>query len=71
MRMAAVIDEQGQGHAMLMVLTDHGVLILDNKKNAILTGRRTGYTLVKSEGTSGSAWVALGDQPASVVTANR
>ncbi len=32
MRIAAVIDEQEQGHAVLMVLTDHGDLILDNKK---------------------------------------
>jgi predicted transglutaminase-like cysteine proteinase len=71
MRMAAVIDEQGHGHTVLMVVTDHGDLFLDNKRNAILPWRRTGYTFVKREGADGSAWVALGDQPPSVVTASR
>jgi len=71
MRMAVVIDEQGQGHAVLIVLTDSGEFILDNKRNAVLPWRRTGYTFVKREGTNGSAWVALGGQPAPVVTANR
>ena len=71
MRMAAVIDEQGQGHAVLMVLTDRGDFILDNKRNAILPWRRTGYAFIKREGTNNRAWVALGDQPAPFPTANR
>jgi predicted transglutaminase-like cysteine proteinase len=71
MRMAAVIDEQGQGHAVLMVLTDRGDLILDNKRNAILPWRRTGYDFIKREGTRSRAWVALGNQPAPLSTANR
>jgi predicted transglutaminase-like cysteine proteinase len=70
-RMAAVIDDQGQGHAVLMVLTNKGDFILDNKRNAILPWRRTGYTFIKREGTSGKTWVALGDQAAPAVTANR
>jgi predicted transglutaminase-like cysteine proteinase len=71
MRMAAVIDEQGQGHAVLIVLTDRGDFILDNKRNAILPWQRTGYAFIKREGTNSGAWVALGDQPAPAVTANR
>jgi len=71
LRMTAVIDEQGQGHAVLMVLTDQGDFVLDNKRNAILPWRRTGYAFIKREGTNGKAWVALGDQPAPAVTANR
>jgi predicted transglutaminase-like cysteine proteinase len=71
LRMTAVIDEQGQGHAVLMILTDQGDFILDNKRNAVLPWGKTGYTFVKREGTNGSAWVALGGQPAPVVTANR
>lgn len=71
LRMAAVIDEQGQGHAVLMVLTDQGDFILDNQRKAVLPWQRTGYTFVKREGTNGKAWVALGVQPAPVVTANR
>ena len=69
--MTAVIDDQGQGHAVLMVLTNQGDFILDNKRNAILPWRRTGYTFIKREGTNGETWVALGDQPAPFVTANR
>jgi predicted transglutaminase-like cysteine proteinase len=71
LRMTAVIDDQGQGHAVLTVLTDQGDFILDNKRNAILPWRRTGYTFIKREGTNDKAWVALGDQPAPTVTANR
>ncbi len=71
LRMTAVIDDQGQGHAVLMVLTDQGDFILDNKRNAILPWRQTGYTFIKREGTNGKAWVALGDQAAPPVTANR
>jgi predicted transglutaminase-like cysteine proteinase len=71
LRMTAVIDEQGQGHAVLMVLTDHGDFILDNKRNAILPSRRTGYAFIKREGTNSRAWVALGDQSAPFSTANR
>ena len=71
LRMTVVIDEEGQGHAVLMARTDRGDYILDNKKDGVLPWRRTGYTFVKRESANGSAWVALGDQPASVVTANR
>ena len=71
LRMTAVIDDQGQGHAVLMVLTDHGDFILDNKRNAILPWRRTGYAFIKREGTNGRSWVALGDQPAPLSTATR
>ena len=71
LRMTVVIDEQGRGHAVLMARTDYGDFIPDNKRNAVLPWRRTGYTFVKREGANGSAWVALGEQPASLVTANR
>ncbi|MBJ6128571.1 transglutaminase-like cysteine peptidase [Microvirga splendida] len=71
MRMAAVIDEQGQGHAVLVVLTDRGDLILDNKRNAILPWRGTGYAFIKREGTNSRAWVDLGNQLAPVVTVSR
>jgi predicted transglutaminase-like cysteine proteinase len=71
LRMIVVIDEEGQGHAVLMARTDRGDFILDNKRNAVLPWRMTGYIFIKREGADGPAWVALGDQPASVVTANR
>jgi predicted transglutaminase-like cysteine proteinase len=71
LRMTVVADERGDGHAVLMVLTDRGDFILDNKRNAVLPWRGTGYIYLMREGTSGSAWVALADRPAPLVTANR
>ena len=35
MRMTVVIDEKGEGHAVLMIRTNRGDLILDNKTNAV------------------------------------
>lgn len=71
LRMTVVIDEKGEGHAVLMARTDHGDLILDNKTNAILPWHRTGYMFVKREGQSSSAWVSLGGATSPVMTANR
>jgi predicted transglutaminase-like cysteine proteinase len=71
MRMAVVMDERGEGHAVLMVLTDRGDFVLDNKRKAVLAWRQTGYTFIKREGTNSKTWVALGDVPAPVATANR
>jgi predicted transglutaminase-like cysteine proteinase len=69
LRMAVVLDEQGAGHAVLMVRTDHGDFILDNKTDAVLAWQRTGYHYVKREGDDGSAWVWLGGSPAPILTA--
>ncbi len=60
LRMTAVIDESGEPHAVLMIRTDRGDFILDNKRNAILPWRRTGYVFLQREGSTGSTWVALG-----------
>ena len=40
LRMTVVIDELGAGHAVLMARTDRGDYILDNKRKAVLPGRR-------------------------------
>ncbi|MGY2047257.1 transglutaminase-like cysteine peptidase [Methylobacterium sp. JK268] len=71
LRMTVVIDEIGEGHAVLMVRTDRGDYILDNKTNAILPWQRTGYTFVKREGQDGLAWVSLNGVASPVTTANR
>ena len=61
MRMTVVVDEAGDGHAVLMIRTDRGDLILDNKTDAILPWHRTGYAFVKRESqSSAAAWVSLG-----------
>ena len=71
MRMTVVIDELGAGHAVLMVRTDRGDYILDNKRAAVLSWQETGYRYVKREGSEGTAWVWLGNQAAPMVTATK
>lgn len=71
LRMTVVIDELGEGHAVLMARTDRGDYVLDNKINAVLPWERTGYTLIKREGQDGTAWVSLGGRSSPVTTANR
>ncbi len=72
LRMTVVIDDEGAGHAVMMVRTDRGDFILDNKRNAVLSWQRTGYTYVKREGDSGQTWASLGGAFASpVATAGR
>ena len=53
MRMTVVIDELGEGHAVLMVRTDQGDYILDNKTSSILPWDETGYVFIKRESQSG------------------
>jgi predicted transglutaminase-like cysteine proteinase len=70
MRMTVVIDEDGEGHAVMMVRTDRGDLILDNRRMSVLPWTQTGYTYVKAEGQDGMDWVSLGGASSPIVTAN-
>jgi predicted transglutaminase-like cysteine proteinase len=71
LRMTVVIDEQGEGHAVLMVRTDEGELILDNKRDSVLPWHQTGYIFVKREGQDSRSWVSLGDRSSVFATANQ
>ncbi|HEY8567254.1 MAG TPA: transglutaminase-like cysteine peptidase [Beijerinckiaceae bacterium] len=71
MRMTVVIDEKGEGHAVLMLRTDRGDFILDNKTSTVLPWHQTGYVYVKREGQEGQAWVSLGGATSPSATANR
>jgi predicted transglutaminase-like cysteine proteinase len=71
LRITVVIDDQGEGHAVLMARTDQGDLILDNKRSSILPWRQTGYVFVKREGQDGRDWVSLGERTSPTTTANR
>ncbi|NEU12984.1 transglutaminase-like cysteine peptidase [Methylobacterium sp. BTF04] len=71
MRMTVVIDEKGEGHAVLTLITSRGDLILDNKTSTILPWRQTGYTFIKRESQDAVAWVSLGRAASPVTTANR
>ena len=70
LRMTVVIDEKREGHAVLMVRTDRGDFILDNKTNAVLPWHDTGYIYVKREGQDGPTWVSLGGATSPTATAN-
>ena len=71
LRMTVVIDEKREGHAVLMVRTDQGEFVLDNKTRAIRRWFETGYVFVKREGQDGPIWVSLGGATSPMVTANR
>jgi predicted transglutaminase-like cysteine proteinase len=57
-----VRQRNGDGHAVLTVLTDRGDLVLDNREAHVLVWSETGYQYLKrqSEFDSG-AWVAIED----------
>jgi predicted transglutaminase-like cysteine proteinase len=71
LRMTVVIDEDGDGHAVMMVRTDRGDYILDNRRNSVLPWHQTGYTYVKREADGGSAWASLGGVGSPIATAGR
>jgi predicted transglutaminase-like cysteine proteinase len=60
LRVVVVIDDENAGHAVLMLRTDRGDFILDNKRNAVLPWSQTGYVFVKRESQERTGWVALG-----------
>ena len=58
--MTVVLDENGEGHAVLTVATDQGDLILDNRRPQVLRWDRTGYTFLKRESqVNPRQWVSL------------
>jgi predicted transglutaminase-like cysteine proteinase len=72
MRMTVVIDELGEGHAVLMVRTNRGDFVLDNKTSSVLPWHRTGYVYIKRESQDAVGWVSLGGIVSSpTTTANR
>ena len=70
MRMTVVIDGRGDGHAVLMIRTDRGDFVLDNKTNAIKPWFETGYVYVKRESQDRIGWVSLGRATSPTQTAN-
>jgi predicted transglutaminase-like cysteine proteinase len=68
LRMTVVLDEEGAGHAVMLVKTDRGDFVLDNKRNAVLPWTQTGYTYIKREDDHGAQWAFLGGAFASPMT---
>ena len=69
LRMTVVLDEQGEGHALLMVRTDRGDYVLDNKTDAVLSWHETAYVYVKRESQNRIGWVSLGGVSPPTMTA--
>jgi len=70
--MTVVIDEKGEGHAVLTVRTTRGDFILDNKTDRVSEWFETQYTYVKRESYEKAGWVFLTREPVgTMLTASR
>jgi predicted transglutaminase-like cysteine proteinase len=69
--MTVVINELGEGHAVLTVRTPDDDLILDNRTNQILKWDETGYAFIKRESSTRIGWDMIEPSPgiATVATA--
>jgi predicted transglutaminase-like cysteine proteinase len=60
LRITVVLDEHGEGHAVLSLVTSRGDFILDNRRNEIRDWQATGYTLLKRQSAQDPRkWVSL------------
>lgn len=60
--MTVVRDENGEGHAVLMVRTDRGDMILDNRTDQIRDWKATPYEFVKRQSQEApTIWVYIGE----------
>lgn len=60
MRITVVLDEQGEGHAVLSLVTTKGDFILDNRRNEIRNWSATNYTMLKRQSAQDPRkWVSL------------
>lgn len=71
LRATVVVDPAGEGHAVLMLRTDRGDYILDNKRDSILPWGQTGYVFIKRERQEGFGWTSLGGAVSPTETAAR
>ena len=69
MRMTVVIDETGQGHAVLTIRTADGDLILDNRADAVLRVHEVAYEFIKRESSHAVEWLFLEQEAAVAVVA--
>jgi predicted transglutaminase-like cysteine proteinase len=63
MLMTVAHDDNDNGHALLMVRTSLGDLILDNLGGDVLPWRETGYRFIQRESQYASGWVDIEDLP--------
>ena len=69
--MTVVREANGNGHAVLMVRTDRGDLVLDNQDGMIQLWSDTPYQFLKRQSQHHAGeWVNLNDRRSIVVAAN-
>lgn len=69
--MTVVRESEGDGHAVLMVRTDRGDLVLDNQDGRILLWNQTPYQYLKRQSQAdASRWIELVDNRAGLVVAS-
>lgn len=60
--MTVVRQQNGEGHAVLMVRTDRGDLVLDNQVGQVLVWNTTSYQFIKRQSqTDSRKWVGIDD----------
>ncbi len=70
--MTVAREADGEGHAVLMVRTDRGDLILDNQDSAVRDWKDSPYHFLKRQSQSDAgAWVAITDGRPTVVVAGK
>ncbi len=69
LRMTVVLDNNGEGHAVLTVRTSGDDLILDNQADAVLSWEITRYRFIKRESAHAVGWHFLEREPAPLVVA--
>jgi predicted transglutaminase-like cysteine proteinase len=68
--MTVVRERDGNGHAVLMVRTDRGDLVLDNQNGKVLLWSDTEYQYIKRQSQADAGkWVAINDDRATVIAA--
>ncbi len=56
LRMAIAYTEKGEGHAILVVRTTAGELVLDNRRNTIIPRNHIGYRMVSMASSDPRVW---------------
>jgi predicted transglutaminase-like cysteine proteinase len=66
-----LLDEHGEGHAVLSILTKDADLILDNRRNEILSVNQTNYKFLKRQSQHDpKQWVSLRKSDAEVLVSS-
>jgi len=69
--MTVVRDTHGEGHAVLMVRTDRGDMVLDSRTSTIKPWQKTSYKFIKRQSHDDqNVWVYFGDGSDSLTTAS-